>query len=560
MTPVPFLRIPPFPRHRAAPLAVPVEGLSGEGGNGAGRDDGAAIAEALRSHRVGGTFWGSAVALPRGHDVLVCASPHRDRGKALAAAARSPEILARAVTLGRIRGLEDLASIPVQADPWHACAGASLVLADAESEVALVAALLGVPLRVIGAGRFAALNDASALAAVIERDLTANWRYRDPFRGGVLAPTEAIALLGHWRALVEANRPVVQVHGVARWKQVTADALLWNGTGPVPYAGRRAETPDAGAQVLAWVARSDAPSLARMEARGVRVGEIEDGMIRSTGLGANCVPPLSIVVDAAGPHFDPAQPSGLETILQTADIDAGLVRRAAALRETLVRQGISKYGRDGAHAAAPQQAGGAPADARRRVLVTGQVEDDRSVLRGGAGLANLELLRRARALEPDAWIVFKPHPDVEAGHRKGHIPDAQALELADAVDRTASIAALLDRVDAVHVLTSLAGFEALMRGREVVTHGVPFYAGWGLTRDIGPVPARRTRRRSLDELVAATLILYPRYLDPVTRLPCEAELLVERMASGEARVSTPLIRLREAQGKLNRLLGRRSRP
>jgi capsular polysaccharide export protein len=189
------------------------------------------------------------------------------------------------------------------------------------------------------------------------------------------------------------------------------------------------------------------------------------------------------------------------------------------------------------------------------VLVTGQVADDRSVLRGGGGLDNLALLRRARTHEPDAHIVFKPHPDVEAGHRKGHVPDAQALEYADEIDRTSSIAALLDRVDAVHVLTSLAGFEALMRGREVVTHGVPFYAGWGLTHDLGAVPARRTRQRTLDELVAATLILYPRYLDPVTRLPCEPEILVERIAGGQAEVRSGLIRLREAQGRIKRVLG-----
>ena len=109
-------------------------------------------------------------------------------------------------------------------------------------------------------------------------------------------------------------------------------------------------------------------------------------------------------------------------------------------------------------------------------------------------------------------------------------------------------------MDGVHVITSLAGFEALLRGKAVSTHGVPFYAGWGLTKDLSEVPARRTRRLSLDELVAGTLLLYPRYTDPVTRLPCSAELLVERMAQGEARISTPLITLREWQGRLRLLL------
>jgi capsular polysaccharide export protein len=88
----------------------------------------------------------------------------------------------------------------------------------------------------------------------------------------------------------------------------------------------------------------------------------------------------------------------------------------------------------------------------------------------------------------------------------------------------------------------------------VTTHGVPFYAGWGLTKDLGDVPARRTRRLSLDELVAGTLLVYPRYIDPVTRLPCPAEVLVERMAQGAANISTPLITLRQWQGRLRALL------
>jgi capsular polysaccharide export protein len=182
------------------------------------------------------------------------------------------------------------------------------------------------------------------------------------------------------------------------------------------------------------------------------------------------------------------------------------------------------------------------------VLVTGQVEDDRAVILGGAGCDNLALLTRARAMEPDAEIIYKPHPDVEAGHRKGAIPDATALSFADRIERHAPIPALLGQVDAVHVISSLAGFEALLRGCDVVTHGVPFYAGWGLTRDQGPVPDRRGRSLSLDALVAGVLIQYPRYLDPVTRLPCPVEVLVERMARGQAAMDGPLVRLRQAQG------------
>jgi len=115
---------------------------------------------------------------------------------------------------------------------------------------------------------------------------------------------------------------------------------------------------------------------------------------------------------------------------------------------------------------------------------------------------------------------------------------------------------LIDTVDEVHCITSLAGFEALLRGKQVTTHGVPFYAGWGLTTDLGPIPSRRRRRRSLDELVAAALIFYPTYVDPVTRLPCPPEIVVRRIANGDDSQAAPLEGLRKLQGKLKIALRR----
>ena len=256
--------------------------------------------------------------------------------------------------------------------------------------------------------------------------------------------------------------------------------------------------------------------------------EVEDGFIRSAGLGADCVPPLSIIVDGEGVHFDPSQPSGLERLLQDGEFPPELIARAAALRAAIVDGGLSKYGRG--KAAAPQRPGGA----RLHVLVPGQVEDDRAVTSGGALSSNLELLRRARAeAGQDAYVIYKPHPDVLAGHRRGRIAEKDMAQLADRVEETAPITALIAQVDEVHVNSSLAGFEALLRGKPVTVHGVPFYAGWGLTNDRGPVPARRCARRSLDELVAATYLLYPRYLDPITGLPCPAEVLVQRLSGSE---------------------------
>jgi capsular polysaccharide export protein len=167
-----------------------------------------------------------------------------------------------------------------------------------------------------------------------------------------------------------------------------------------------------------------------------------------------------------------------------------------------------------------------------------------------------------RRANPDAFILYKPHPDVEAGHRRGAIPDQRAREFADAIVRGSSTAALLGGIDELHTLTSLAGFEALLRRRRVVVYGRPFYAGWGLTIDhAGDLAGGgRGRRLALEQLVAGALILYPRYLDPVTRLPCPPEIILERLEASALWRPGPLVIGRRWQGMLgrgwNRLAGR----
>lgn len=530
-----FLRMPPFPRARIVPLAV-----AGTGAETGGANPDAVIAR-LRALRVGGGFWQAQPALPAECDLLFAPRSAAQLQTMLRAA--PADAATRGITTGPTRaGLRPIR----RADPWWLTARCPTVFADADDEVALVAALAGCTLHLFGTGRFAGLGDgrdSAALTRVVDAELLAGQGYRDPFIGAPVPIDAILTLLGEWRALIDGNRDVAHVLGVAGWKRETVEALLWSGgSGPRYRLGGAAR-----GTTLLWRTRVPPAMLRRVEAEGGPIGEIEDGFVRSVGLGANCVPPLSITVDRSGVHFDPAAPSDLETLIAGGGFAPALLDRAEALIARIVGAGLSKYGRGGAALARP-------AGTRRHVLVTGQVEDDRSVQCGAAGKTNLDLLVAARAAEPDAYLIYKPHPDVEAGHRKGAIDDAVALAHADRIERDAPISALLDMTDGLHVLTSLAGFEALLRGKQVVTHGVPFYAGWGLTRDLGPVPARRTARRSLAELVAAVLIAYPRYLDPVTRLPCSVEVLIERMIADVAATPTMLERLRTLQGKVRRSL------
>jgi capsular polysaccharide export protein len=271
------------------------------------------------------------------------------------------------------------------------------------------------------------------------------------------------------------------------------------------------------------------------------VTRVEDGFLRSRGLGAELVPPVSLVLDDQGIYYDPTRPSRLETLIAArADLRPEQALRAEKLRRKIVSLGLSKYNLDAAQAQQRTETD------RPRILVVGQVEDDASIKLGAGQIkTNAALLMAARDANPDAEIIYKPHPDVEAGLRTGQMTTDDAAK-ADHIATRTDIATLLQQVDALWTMTSLSGFEALLRGVHVVTTGAPFYAGWGLTEDLGDIPDRRKARITLDGLVHATLIDYPRYLDPITGRPCPVEVIVERLAEGK--VAHP--------GTLNRLLSK----
>ena len=175
------------------------------------------------------------------------------------------------------------------------------------------------------------------------------------------------------------------------------------------------------------------------------------------------------------------------------------------------------------------------------ILVPGQVDDDASIKFGGSGMTSQQMLKKVREENPDDYIIFKPHPDVVTGLRKGLRDKETALHFANAYIEDQTIEVLIEIANEIHTISSLSGFEALIRGKKVVCYGLPFYAGWGLTSD-KTFNHRRNRKLKLEELVAATLILYPRYFDPISQLPCPPELVIERIrAEKEALLKKPFI-------------------
>lgn len=530
----PFLRIPPFPGAKLTHFRyldrTPAEDSS--------------LVDELRRERVGGTYWASQPALPENY-VLVRSTSALDQARASFGEERL--VIWTGPTAKADRKYATALVIRGECDPWHMISNAEAVVADAGDEVLAIGAMLDVESYVFDR-HTGKLRLSTASADELVFSALCRQAFEDPFTGEPMTPRQTVALCGFWRRLIDSNRDLGGGIGFAFWKQPHVSPLLWGGSAPFKFLRSYKEADGQGSAAAVWRAKAPAEALDYLRSRNMDVVEVEDGFLRSRGLGADCIPPLSLTVDRLAPHFDPHRASELELLLQNGDFNESVLARARELRRLIVEAGLGKY-----------ESGAAvlerPAGARRHILVPGQVEDDRAVRTGGCGLvSNLELLKRVRKQAPDAYILYKPHPDVLAGHRRGLISDRECLQFADQLVRHGPMASLVDMADEVHVNTSLAGFEALLRNKKVTTYGVPFYAGWGLTHDLGPVPARRTARRSIDELVAAALVLYPRYLDPVTGLPCPAEVVVDRLIKHEAIRLPALVGMRRFQGKVMRRL------
>jgi capsular polysaccharide export protein len=170
----------------------------------------------------------------------------------------------------------------------------------------------------------------------------------------------------------------------------------------------------------------------------------------------------------------------------------------------------------------------------------GQVEDDASIRFGSDKRhTNNDLVRIARVENPDAHIVYKPHPDVLHRKRAALSNPDEVRPICRVLDQDVPLADSFQSVDHVYTITSQAGFEALMRGIAVTALGCPFYAGWGLTDDRQPNP-RRNRKLSLTEVFAAAYVLYPRYFDPELKVAITPEQAVDRLITlRDAHRSTP---------------------
>jgi capsular polysaccharide export protein len=348
-------------------------------------------------------------------------------------------------------------------------------------------------------------------------------RYTNPETGERCEVERALAHVELQRRMRGRFPPRVHAVGFSRWKRPIVKRFLAGSE--VVFTSTARQVPE-GAAVALW-GRADPGSLPR----AARTICLEDGFLRSVGLGADFTQPLSWVCDDEGLYYDASRPSRLERILSDEKFNGTLLQRAERLRALLLACGITKYNLAATDRTPRWRR---PDAARHVILAAGQVEDDASLRHGALGInSNGELLRAVRKMNPRSYVVYKPHPDVVAGLRRWGREERSAASWCDEIVLHEPISRMFEEADEVHTLTSLAGFEALLRGKPVTCHGLPFYAGWGLTNDMVSTP-RRNRLLTLDELVAGALILYPSYVSRVTGQFTTPERAVEELIAWRA--------------------------
>ncbi|WP_087651552.1 hypothetical protein [Acetobacter pasteurianus] len=521
------------------------------------------IREAILTHKVGGTFWEkplarcfrAILALPAQYEFSTAqkALHHlKQNFRQTDILLLVPELTCHTKKLAKKLHLS--CAVAGKQDPHFLMETVQEVVAITpqtfQLDICLLAALHGklVTLWNSQASSSKELSSSEALSIICHETC-----YFSPFTRQEVSCLHTVELLALWKRILLANREIGACMGMSLWKRHQIGAFLAMAPGKPrffisPTQAIKACFASGKLKVAIWATRLPSGIQEALSHANIHLVLVEDGFIRSIGLGSALQPPASIFLDTRGIYYDPAETSDLEHILATYQFSESLLVRTHAVIERLRMRGISKYAR-----ASTTFTAFPSLKHQLKILVPGQVADDLSVLRGGGEIQdNLSLLKAVRKARPEAYIIYRPHPDVEGGYRKGALSDRDILSFADEINRDGTITEILNQIDEVHTLTSLAGFEALIRNIPVTTYGTPFYAGWGLTQDKGRIPARRHRTLSLTELVAGTLLVYPRYLDPVTHLPCTLETVLDRFEQPDVWRPTYWMRLRKVQITLHK--------
>ncbi|TCB52219.1 capsular polysaccharide export protein, LipB/KpsS family [Acinetobacter terrestris] len=263
-----------------------------------------------------------------------------------------------------------------------------------------------------------------------------------------------------------------------------------------------------------------------LQYKKIPVWRCEDGFIRSADLGANGATPYSLVFDKNGLYYNPTQPSDIISMLNTFDLTPNDIENGKNLLNLYIKNNISKYN----PSISSQDK---KLKSKKRVLVIGQVDNDASLKFGNINDWSMEaMIKLANFENPKCEIIYRPHPEVYQGLQKTKLSNDNVSLLCELQSPDISIADALDMADHIYTITSLTGFEALLKGKKVTVLGKPFYGGWGLTDDrVSYTESERQRQLSVIDLFVISYVYYPKYLVPLEGNFAQATSTIYRILS-----------------------------
>lgn len=289
--------------------------------------------------------------------------------------------------------------------------------------------------------------------------------------------------------------------GVLNWKNIEKEFLLELGLNEVT--------------LVTWGAKPLPRSIYEWQKRNknkiiIKHLRVEDGFLRSIGKGQLHTRPGSLCVDSSSIYFDAHESSDIEKLALSYDFakDPMLIKRAKICLDIYNSAYLTKY----YDVTLDSKFETFNRTENYSILVVGQVEDDASILNGRSKITkNTDLVKKVVKENPDADIYFKPHPDYLAGNRKAKSNINKLAKVCVILPSDINLNEVIRKVDHIYTITSLVGFEALLKGKKVTTFGAPFYSNWGLTDDRVKLNRRKNKELSLNELFATTMLLYPSY-------------------------------------------------
>ena len=284
------------------------------------------------------------------------------------------------------------------------------------------------------------------------------------------------------------------------------------------------------AKIVVWGYRYQEDIQKILDQKIIPTIRIEDGFIRSFGLGKDFIPPFSLVFDKGNLYYNASDKnaSDVHHLLQEKPIPY-LEKIGNDILEAIRKDNITKYNIDHYCSVSFKTD-------KTILCVIGQVPNDASLQYGGLPehiKNNTDLLKYARQHFPDHFILFKPHPDIMAGHVEGE-DLAQIEKYADKVDLDHSLTSLIDASDHILTMTSLAGLEAIIRHKKVTVLGKPFYKGYGFCE------GEQQTNMSLAHFIYKIYCDYPLYIDGGKGAYGHAKSIISKILRQKKAIENPL--------------------